>query len=547
MSRILPVLLVLFVAGCAGVAGTLDQAGELLAEGGERVLREPMRPIRGETRVLVLAFDGVGEAQLLEALDAGALPTLAAFLGESQGDGLYANGVHIRDVPSVFPSETAAGWAAVYTGARPAESGVTGNEWFVRDSVAVFAPVPLSVGTIEQTLSIYTDSLFSQVLERPTLFERADVRSHVSLGFVYRGADLLTLPDLNDFGDLVEGVVESIFGGRDQAYEELDDDGTEGVERGVESYGLPDLQIAYYPGVDLVAHAAGGEAQIAYLLDEIDGHIASVLDLYRQRGALADTYVLVVSDHGHSTTLDDDRHSLDAGGRDEPPALLDSLGYRLRDFSVGSDTSDADVVMIYDEAVAMLYLADRSTCPEKGDVCDWMRPPDLRDDVLPLARAIRDAGLADTTGVGGLSGAVDLVFARASDPSGQTAPPYRVLDGNRLVSVADYLQRNPRPDLVALEERLTWLTDGPFGARAGDILVLAKSGTDRPLDERFYFGAPRQSGHGGASAGESLISLVVARDGVSGASLQARVREAVGESPTQLDVTPLILSLLDRD
>ena len=537
-------LLFLVLTGCSGLAGTLDEAGELIADGGERVLREPMRPVRGTDRVLILAFDGVGEAVLTDALAAGDMPQLAGLLGADLGDGLYEHAVMARDVPAVFPSETAAGWAAVYTGAPPAVTGVTGNEWYDRDSLATFAPVPLSVGTIEQTLAIWSDSLFSAVIQAPTLFERADLRSHVSLGFVYRGADLLTPPDLNDFGDLIGAAVEAVIGGRDEAYEEIDDDTVEGVERGVEGYGLPDLQVAYFPGVDLVAHASGSEAQRAYLREEIDPHVGEVLDVYRQRGALDRTTVLVVSDHGHVQTLDDDRHSLDAGGADEPPALLDSLGYRLRDFSVAADSSDANVVMIYDEAVAMLYLANGTTCAE-GAPCDWTAEPRLMEDVLPVARAFRDAAAGtDTSAVGGLAGALDLILVRASDPTGERYRPFRVLHEGRLVPVGEYLRQSGRTDLVRFEERLEWLTRGPLSHRAGDILLLARSGSERPIEERFYFGSPRRSAHGGASPGESHIALVVARAGGSGETLRAALADAVGEAPTQLDVTRLVLSLL---
>ena len=549
--RVHPALVPFFalvLSGCGALGATLDEAVELMAEGGERVLSEPMRPIRGTDRVLLIGLDGVGEATLTEALASGDMPNLAAFLGADRGGGLREHAVIASRVPAVFPSETAAGWAAVYTGTPPAASGVTGNEWYDRDSLATFAPVPLSVGTIKQTLEIWSDTLFSAVLQTPTVFERAGVRSHVSLGFVYRGADLLTPPDLNDFGDLLEAAVGTVFGGVDEAYEEIDDDTWEGVERGVEGYGLPDLQVAYFPGVDLVAHAQGAEAQRAYLRDEIDVHIGQVLDLYRAHGALASTSVVVVSDHGHTATLDDDRHSLGTGGADEPPALLDSLGYRLRDFSVAADSSDANVVMIYDEAVAMLTLANGATCPAEGDVCDWTVPPRLREDVLPVARAFRDASAsADTAAVGGLSGALDLVLARASDPSGRTAPPYRVLHRGRLVSVGEYLRATGRTDLVAFEERLGWLTDGPLGHRAGDVLLLAKAGAGRPVEERFYFGSPRKSGHGSAAPSDSYISLVLAREGASGEALRETLRAAVGDAPTQLDVTRLVLALLGVD
>lgn len=548
MSRLIPLALLFLVAsGCGGLAGTLDEAGELVAEGGQRVLREPMRPVRGTTRVLVLALDGVGADVLAEALDAGDLPQLAAVLGTDEGDGLRTHAAVARGVPAVFPSETAAGWAAVFTGAPPAENGVTSNEWFVRDSLATFAPVPLSVGTLEQTLAIYTDSLFSRVIAAPTVFERADLRAHVSLGFVYRGADLLTTPDLNDVGDLLEGAAAAIFGGRDEAYEELDDDAAEGVRRGAEQYGLPDVQVVYVPGVDLVAHGQGEEAQRTYLREEVDEVLGDVLDLYRQRGVLDSTYVLVVSDHGHADVLDDDRHSLDVGGRDEPPALVDSLGYRLRDFEVGADTSDANVAMVYGGGAAFLYLADRSTCPSDGDVCDWLQSPRLEEDVLPLARGFQNAAAADTSAVGGLSGALDLILVRASDPSGETSPPFQVLNGDRLVPVDAYLEANPRPELMDLERRLNWLTSGPFGARAGDILLLAKTGAHRPIGERFYFGAPQQSAHGGASESESEIAFVLAHSHMAGTELRGHLQDAVGASPTQLDVAPLILFLLQQD
>ncbi len=42
--RVFPLILLLTATGCAGLGGTLDEAGELFAEGGERVLRDPMRP-----------------------------------------------------------------------------------------------------------------------------------------------------------------------------------------------------------------------------------------------------------------------------------------------------------------------------------------------------------------------------------------------------------------------------------------------------------------------------------------------------------------------
>ena len=96
-------------------------------------------------------------------------------------------------------------------------------------------------------------------------------------------------PDLNDVTDLLEGLVGTVFGGRDEAFELLDEDTIEGVKRGFEAYGVPDLQVAYFPGVDLVAHAAGPEVQREYLREQIGPAIGEVLDsLPRGRRARPD-------------------------------------------------------------------------------------------------------------------------------------------------------------------------------------------------------------------------------------------------------------------
>ena len=541
MRSIVLVTALLALAGCSSVG----EVAEIMTGGGERTLREPLRPITPGPRVLVLALDGVGDAVLRDALRDGAMPRLAALVGPTEGD-VWAHAYAVPNAPSVFPAETAAGWAAVFTGRPPSENGVAGNEWFDRDSVETFAPVPLSVGTVKQTLQIYTDDLLGEVLQVPTVFELADVRSHVSLGFVHRGADVLNPPDLGDLPDLLGAALRFVVGGdpKAAAYKALDDDTWTGVQRAARRHGLPRLQVAYFPGVDLATHDDGPPAQRAHLTRVVDRRIGDILDLYADRGALGDTFVLVVSDHGHAPSLADTTHSLNAGDPGEPRDLFEHLGRRLRPFEIGSDsTADFQAVMTYNEAVAVVTLADQRTCPNAGDECDWSRGPRLEEDVLPVARAFAEAGRTGE-GASKLQGAIDLVLARASRPSDGSRPPYRVLDGDRLVSVADYLAANPRPDLLDFERRLGWLTEGPLGDRGGDVLVMAKSGTDRPIEERYYFAAPRRSGHGSATTDDGTISFVLAHTGRSGATLQALVTGVAGARPTQLDVTPLILNLL---
>ena len=505
--------------------------------GGLAELREPLRPIRGTTRVLLVGIDGVGDAELRDAIADGDAPNLAALLGAPTGADTYEHAYAAPGVTAVLPSETAAGWAAVFTGRAPSETGVAGNEWFDRDSLALFAPVPGSVGSLAQTVAVFSDDFLGRVIQTPTLYERAGLRSHVSLGFVHRGADVFAPPDANDVGELLDAAFDMITQGQRALLAELEEDTEEGVRAGFERHGVPDLQVAYFPGADLTAHRYGAGAARAYLRDEVDRKLGEILDLYRAEGALDSTYVVVVADHGHTPRLADDAHAMEA--ESEFAAALNTLGIRTRNIALGGDKgpSTYQAVLGYNEVAAFVYLADRSTCPRPTDACDWARPPRLADDVLPIARLFRQAS-DDTPG----GPTIDLVLARASRTD--AAVPFRVLHDDALVSIDDYLAATPRPDLVRFAERMDWMTRGRLGHRAGDILLLSTSNSAVPIEERFYFKDAGPSGHGGAGEQDSLIPLVVWHAGQSGDALRARVTAAVGDAPTQLDVTDLVLSLL---
>jgi hypothetical protein len=88
------------------------------------------------------------------------------------------------------------------------------------------------------------------------------------------------------------------------------------------------------------------------------------------------------------------------------------------------------------------------------------------------------------------------------------------------------------------------LVNGPFGDRAGDILLLARSGEHEPIERRFYFSNVYRSWHGSPHAQDSRIPLIVARTDMTGARIRAVARGVLGEAPSQLGVTPLVLALL---
>lgn len=524
---------------------------ELLAAGGAKQLREPMRTARAGTRVLVFALDGVGADELHDAIRQGGTPHIASVLGSEAGDGLYATGYSVPDVLSVLPSTTLAAWASVFTGEPPARTGVPGNEFFVREQRQFYAPAPVTVGEATHVLSTYSDDLVGDILAVPTLYERAAVRSYVALSHIHRGADLLVLPDASAMGEVALALVAGVVDSPDDAVEadehaELDVTAVEMLLDAMQEHGSADLQVVYFPGVDLYTHMAPDpiDDQREYVRTVIDPAVGSVLNAYREAGLLEQTYVVFISDHGHTPVLDDDRHALEAEGDDEPPAVLRHAGFRMRPLTIDVDEGHGfQAAIAYQGAFAYIYLADRSTCVQENTPCDWSRAPRLEEDVMPVVRAFHEANAAGAS-VPALRGTLDLIFAREPRPPGTDALPFSVWDGTALVPVEEYLAKNPRPDLLALPERLRDLGAGPHGHRAGDVLLLARSGARRPIEERFYFSGRYRSWHGSPEAQDSRVPLIVARAGTSGVDIREIVTGVVGESASHLDFVPLIETLL---
>jgi hypothetical protein len=555
---VLAVVGVVVVAGIAWIAQSrlARNVVELAAERGEILLREELRPVRGTTRVLILAFDGVGDTALRDALAAGRMPRLAGFLGDPTGEHVFAHAYAAPDALSILPSTTWAAWSSVFTGQPVAQTGVAGNEWFERETMSFFAPGPTSIDDVGHLTRAYTDGLIGRQIRVPTLFEQADLRAHVSVQAVHRGADVVTLPDLSDvvriFGALARGVTEEGSVER-SSYQEIDQSSVDQLIESVNRHGLPDVQVAYFPGVDLYTHLA--EDALAqkqeYLREVIDPEIGRLLALYQQHGALESTYLVIVSDHGHTPVLDDPRNALGEpvgpgdGDGGAAVALLRHTGFRVRpqQLEVDDEHADYQAVVAYQGAMAYVYLADRSTCPQPGQLCDWRRPPRLQEDVLPVARAFHDANRTGAA-VPRLRQTLEMVLTRAPVPPGQPTSAFQVFDGTSLVPVAAFLAAEPRPHLLALEERLRDLSEGPFGHHAGDVALITHTGRHRPISDRYYFSYRYHSWHGSPAVHDSHIPFVVARRGMTGEQLRERVHAAVGTQPSQLSITPLVLELL---
>jgi hypothetical protein len=408
----------------------------------------------------------------------------------------------------------------------------------------------VSVDGHADALAVYADGLVGAALAVPTLYERAGVRSYVALSQVHRGADLLIVPDLGALGSLVTAVAGGVTAGDDMERDKfsvLDEDAVDNTVSALHEHGVPDLLVVYFPGVDLYTHVARDPVREPAVLRGRGAGCGRGSHPGRVRGGWR------AGRHVGDVRLGPRAHARPGG---QPPCPGHgrtgraaggprAAGFRVRPFELEPDDKPQDyqAVLAYQGAMAYVYLADRSTCGAAGAVCDWRRAPRMDEDVLAVVRAFDEANRSGA-GAPGMRGTLDLILAREPHPPGTDALPFQVWDGHRLVNVADYLERNPRPDLRDFERRLDDLSAGPLGHRAGDVLLLARAGADRPLDDRYYFSAEYRSWHGSPSDQDSRIPLVVSRASMDGPAIREVVRSAVGDTPSQLDIVNLVLHLL---
>ncbi len=546
----LPILLYLLpfalIAACTPL-------GQLIAHRGTEQLKPVVAPPPAQSpHVLIFALDGVGYDQFTEATKAGASPNVDALFGPATGaSGVYEHGYSIPNAVSVLPSTTIDAWTATFTGTPPAFNGITGNEWFQRETMTFYAPAPVSLPkTGGQTVQVYSEDLIGNQIKVPTLFEKVKGPSFVSLNGVYRGANIFTSVDVSAFGALASSYLESEIGddtdAEQQSYAKMDLGSVSLINAAIEKNGVPAVQVVYFPGIDLYTHIASNPLhdEVDYFKSVINPSIGQVIDEYCKQGALDSTFVIFVSDHGHTPVLKDEKHALGAKPDGRAAHVLTRLGFRIRPLEVDTRVNDYTATLAYQGAIAYVYLANRAICPA-GRKCDWSKPPRFKKDVMAVARAFYRANQTGDR-AHGLRGAIDLVFARHPRPTGTDTLPYEVFDGHKLVPIEQYLKAHPRPDFLQLERRMRWLSAGPWGNHAGDVLLLSKSGLNRPIEDRYYFSRPYNSWHGSPSMQDSHITFAVANAKSSGAALKDIVAQIGDSEPSQLDLTPLVLKLLKQ-
>jgi hypothetical protein len=87
------------------------------------------------------------------------------------------------------------------------------------------------------------------------------------------------------------------------------------------------------------------------------------------------------------------------------------------------------------------------------------------------------------------------------------------------------------------------LAAGPHGDRVGDVLLIARNGTEKDEQNRYYFSSLYRSWHGSPSKLDSQVPLVVAHPGKSRAELKSVVQRELKPHSDQQSFTPLVMAL----
>jgi hypothetical protein len=529
------------------VTHTIETGGE------ERATRVEVPASPTGPRMIIFALDGAVPAGMMDNIKNLQMPHVKELLGNDEGDGLFEHGYAAPEALSVLPSSTIADWASIFTGSVPAWDGIPGDEWFDRETATFFAPVPVSMTDVADNTKLVTDDLIGNELKVPTLYERLRVRSYVSMLSVHRGATFYTTVGPDSLADLFRHLVRGALMGHEPERSlsgTLDRASVEELNKAIDEHGIPDLQVVYFPGIDIFTHAAEDplNSQMRYLAHVTDGAVGQVLDEYNRHNALDNTYVIFISDHSHIPTMNDEEHRLGPDDDSSPFKAVAEAGFRVRKASLilGDFDQDFQAVLAYQGSMANIYLADRTTCPDDDDNCDWKKPPRFHEDVIPVLKSLYQSNRRGRP-IAGLKGKLDLIFSRQPTPSGTNALPFEIFDGQQLVPIDDYLSENPRPDLPELSQRMRWLGAGPYGNRAGDIVLLPKACMNVPIENRYYFaGMTHYSWHGSACEQDGHIPFILAQAKGSGEKMRSIMNKFGGATPSERKMTPLVVSIFGK-
>jgi hypothetical protein len=495
-------------------------------------------------KVLLVVIDAATPHVVCPAVRTGRLPVLNALAD--------AGMMHESSV-SIFPSITPAATTSIVTGAYPSEHGIAGASWYdeARREVAYYGDdfwviAREGFGAFVQDFLL---RLNGDRLRAPTLFQMAgrSGRTTASLNYlVFRGdqphrvrmpgvvaalpgvplSETVEGPSVLCLGDFVtdprirpgkhndKGGLLHRFG--------MDDASTGWLLRELFASGsLPDLTVAYFADNDFRGHQVGPHAALP-VIERVDRMLGEAFDagggLER---VLADTCVLVTSDHGHCDVLADARRSV---------VRLDRILGNFRQADLGAPWKPKDQIMICPNMrAAQIYVREPSP-----DALERLARDVLIDDRVDHVLWRRTHAASGVDGYTVLTSRGRLEFAR--QPPGSRASQDAFGGHWSWHGDADAVGLQMDGDSVEFEqypnafERIAGALDVP---KSGEMWVTARPGAE--------FEVPGGQAHvGGASHGalhtlDSLCPVIIAG---------GPVRPRLPRHMRSVDIAPLCMELL---
>ena len=326
---------------------------------------------------MIAAFDGLQPAQVTPEL----MPNLAAFA---------AGGVRFNNHHALFPTVTRTNAASMVTGCYPGTHGLAANTLVVPD----FDPYR-AVPALEPTLAQVARET-GRVLLTPTLADALSRHGleYIAVGTGTTGNAYVHNPNAERSGGatvhpdfclpyrLHNEIVER-FG----PWPEEDTPNTARLAHAVtimSDYVLserkPAVSLIWFSEPDHAQHAQGVGSEIGdRAIRDADAQFGRLLSCLEQAGLAADTDVMAVSDHGHSTIVD----TIDI------EALLKDAG-----FPAGAEPGG--VVVAPNGGSVLFYLPDRDT-GTADRLAVWLMEQPWCGTILTSGAAAETAGTLPAT------------------------------------------------------------------------------------------------------------------------------------------------------
>ena len=326
-------------------------------------------------KVLLVVIDAATPRVVCPAIRTGRLPVLQRLAD--------AGTMHEASV-TIFPSITPAATTSIVTGAYPAEHGIAGASWYdeTKEEVAYYGDDFWVIARegFGEFINDFLLRLNGDRLRAPTLFEmierqgrtaaclnylvfRGNVPHHVRIPGVMAALPGVALsetvegPSVLCLGDFVgtrshHGHKLNEKGGLLHRFG-MDDASTGSLLRDLAASGpLPDFTLAYFADNDYRSHEIGPHAALD-VVERVDAMLGEAFEAAGGlESVLADTCVIVTSDHGHCEVLADGSRAV---------IRLDRLLAGFRQADLGAPWGRRDEIMICPNMrAAQIYVHEPS-------------------------------------------------------------------------------------------------------------------------------------------------------------------------------------------